>query len=218
MSINTAHLTVNFSSEIYNIFDKFIEAETNKKLQLRLDELLHSLKNEQTSDNIKIILECVDKQRYPIQTILRLTNEKKKRSKKDIDPEKRCMARTGLNTQCRRPRLNLNLNLDLDLDLDLNLDLNLENTRYCQSHTYSLPYNDIEKESKLEEKIVKKRGRRGKNKELHTENLDTSKYIPSVVMDIDGTSYLVDQNDVIYNFNTNNEIVGYIKEEQVHWF
>ena len=188
------------NATFYNIFDTFIESETNKKLQLRLDELLNSLCSKQDPDIIKVIIETVNRQRYPIQTILRLSNEKKKRCKKEIDPDKRCMARTGLNTQCRRPRLEI------------------DHARYCQSHTYSLPYNDIEQEAKMSEKIVKKRGRRGKSKELNTESLDMEKYIPSVSMDIDGTTYLVDQNDVIYNFNTNNEIVGYIRDEQVHWF
>jgi hypothetical protein len=183
---------------IYNLLDGYIEAEVNRKLNLRLDELLDTLV-ETYPEYRTIITETVKQQRYPVQSVLRLDTEKKRRRKKNIDPACRCMARTGLDTQCLRPRV--------------------PQTRYCQSHSYSLPYDDIEAKVKVDtQKIVKKRGRRGKGKQFILESLDQTKYVQSVVVQLGDVSYLVDENDVIYNFNQNNEIVGYIKDEQAHWF
>jgi hypothetical protein len=184
-------------ASIYNVYDKYIELEINRKLNQRLDELQASLL-ELYPDHFKTINDAVAKQRYPVQSVLRTDHEKKKRRKKQLDPTSRCMARTGLDTQCRRPRV--------------------PSTRYCQSHTYSLPYNDIEEKTEHVHKVVKKRGRRGKGKQFVTEELDQAKYVQSVVVQIGEESYLVDQHDIVYNFNHNNEIVGHIKDEQVHWF
>jgi hypothetical protein len=184
-------------TSMYTVYDKYIELEINRKLNQRLDELLESLL-ELHPDQDELIKEVIAKQRYPVQSVLRMDQEKKKRRKKQLDPVHRCMARTGLDTQCRRPRM--------------------EGTRYCQSHTYSLPYNDIEQKVDSVPKVAKKRGRRGKGKQFMTEDLDQDKYVQAVVVQIGDESYLVDQNDVVYNFNHNNEIVGYIKDEQVHWY
>ena len=182
---------------IYSLFDKHIEIEINRKLNQRLDELQESL-IELYPDQAAIIKQIVHKQRYQVQSVLRMDHEKKSRRRKQLDPTSRCMARTGLDTQCRRPRV--------------------ECTRYCQSHTYSLPYNDIEEQMEPVQKVFKKRGRRGKNKQFATEDLDQGKYVQAVVVQIGEEYYLVDQHDVVYNFNHNNEIAGYIKDEQVHWF
>jgi hypothetical protein len=185
-------------TSVYTMFDGYIEAEINKKLNLRLDELQDTLISAYPMYSEQIIA-ALKKQRYPVQSVLRLDAEKKKRRKKQLNPESRCMARTGLDTQCRRPRVG--------------------ETRYCQSHSYSLPYDDFELKLDLAttKKITKKRGRRGKGKQHVLENLDQSKYVQAVVLNIGDTAYLVDENDVIYNFNQNNEIVGYIKNEEVHW-
>ena len=177
------------------LFDSYIKFEINRKLSLKFDDLREILIN-LIPDNSQLILSIIKQHSYPVNTILCVEQEKKTRNKKSIDSELRCMARTGSDLQCLRPRL--------------------ENTRYCQSHTYSLPYDDIESKSALF-KGVKKRGRKGKGKVIETSELDLSKYIPAVVINIDDTNYLVDENDVIFNFNSNNEIVGYIKDEQVHW-
>ena len=182
---------------VFAIFDGYIEAEVNRKLNLRLDELQEALFKEHPLFK-DLIFAAVKKQRYPVQITLRLDAEKKTRRKKQLSPECRCMARTGLDAQCRRPRVG--------------------ETRYCQSHSFSLPYDDIESAQRPEQKIVKKRGRRGKGKPLNLERLDQTKYVQAVVINIGDTSYLVDEHDVIYNFNQNNEIVGYIKDEEVHWF
>jgi hypothetical protein len=183
---------------IYSAFDVYIEAEINRKLTQRLEEFLKYL-TETYPDFKDVINETIKKHMYPVQSVLRMDHEKQKRRKKQIDSESRCMARTGLDTQCRRPKLN--------------------GTRYCQSHSYSLPYNDIEHKAEVTIKVVKKRGRRGKCKHFDTAQLlENDRYIPAVIMEIGDGTYLVDQNDVVYNCNTNNEIVGYIKDEKVHWF
>jgi len=185
-------------SPIYNALDAYIETEINRKLTQRLEEFLISL-TDTYPQFMDIITDIVKQQMYPVQSVLRLDNEKKKRRKKQLEPEHRCMARTGLDAQCRRPRL--------------------DDTRYCQSHSYSLPYNDIEQKVEAMVKVVKKRGRRGKDKQFDTAQLmDNDRYIPAVAVEIGNGTYLVDQNDIVYNFNTNNEIVGYIKDEEVHWF
>ena len=182
------------NSELYNIFDSFIEQEINRKLNFRLDTLLQELLIEYPHAPVS---EIINKQRYPVQSVLRLDTEKKKRIFNEIDPDLRCKARTSTETQCRRQKL--------------------PDHRYCQRHLNSLPYKDIETPPDPSQKTVKKRGRRGKTKQIDISDLDKSKYIPAVIVTINDKSYLVDQNDIIYNFNSSNEIVGYIEKEQVYW-
>ena len=185
-------------TSIYTMFDGYIESEIDRKLNLKLDEFMDSLIQEHR-EHKDVILSIVKKQRYPVQSVLRLDTEKRKRRKKQIDPDIRCMARTGLDTQCMRQRV--------------------VNTRYCQSHSRTLPYDDIESTVNMkQQKPVKKRGRRGKGKTFSLDNLDQTKFVQAVVLQLGDIFYLIDENDVIYNFNQNNEIVGYIKDEQVHWW
>ena len=184
-------------TSIYTLFDGYIEAEVNRKLTIKLDELQQQL-IQTYPEHKDLIISTIKLQRYPVQSVLRLDTEKKHRRKKHIDPENRCLARTSLDTQCMRPRIH--------------------DTRYCQSHSHSRPYDDMETKLDAKQQPVKKRGRRGKGKQIDLSQLDQTKYVQAVVVQIGDTSYLIDENDVIYNFNQNNEIVGYIKDEQVHWW
>ena len=131
--------------------------------------------------------------------MITLTQTKKPRVKKDILLQKRCVAKIGLGSQCSRSLV--------------------EGNDYCHSHMVALPYGRIDHSEVSETKMMKKRGRRGKNtKEYTVEDLDLTKYVQSILVKIDETPYLLDQHNVLFHYNTDNEIVGYIKDEKVHWY
>ncbi len=154
-------------TSVYGLLDRYIESETNRKLNLQLDELLTTLIA--SGVPAAIANEAVKSQRYPVQSVLRLETEKKKRRKKQQNQQNRHSENSDdlLHTQKTTP--------------------------------------------------PKKRGRRGKGKQINIENLDQTKYVQAILMKIGDASYLVDENDIVYNFNQNNEIVGYIKDEQIYW-
>jgi hypothetical protein len=161
-------------TSVYALLDRYIESETNRKVNIQLDELIETL----IANGIpsKIVHEAVKSQRYPVQSVLRLETEKKKRRKK--------------NQQQNQNQQNQNQ----------------------QNQNQSCGEDDSQKQIQ-----PKKRGRRGKGKQINIENLDQAKYVQAILMKIGDISYLVDENDIVYNFNQNNEIVGYIKEEQIYW-
>lgn len=172
--------------------EKYAEAEVNRKLRLRLRELELSLIRQYPAD-AGLIKNIVTKYTYPVRSTLRLDIEKKTRKKRELLPEERCEARTGNNTQCRRPKG--------------------DNSQYCLSHQHTLPHGNINEPQSLTERMVGKRGRKKKNNnEFKTEDLDPNLYIQAVLVEIGDTPYLVDENRIIYQFGEN-IIVGYINEE-----
>ncbi len=179
--------------------NKILNVAVNRKFQSKLDELLKTLKKHISIFPAGTLESIVNTQRYSIKTMVRLTQTKKPRIKRDIDIETRCMARIGLGSQCSRSRV--------------------QYEEYCRSHIATLPYGRIDHAEISEKKMMKKRGRRGKNvKEYTVDDLDLDKYVQAILVKIDDIPYLLDQNNVLFQYNTDNEIVGYIKDEKVHWY
>ena len=109
------------------------------------------------------------------------------------------MARIGLGLQCSRSRM--------------------AGEEYCKSHKSSLPYGRIDQTPDEHKKMVRKRGRRGKNiKEYSLDDLDMDKYVQAILVKIDGVPYLQDVNNVLYQYNSDNIIVGYSENNLVHWY
>lgn len=187
-------------TSIFSDIDTILKDAVNAKLERKLDKLasliLNSVDNEHHS-SIKTILE---KQRYSIRTTLKLNAVRKSRTKKEVESDIRCMARIGLGTQCSRSKSS-------------------NNTDYCKSHLISLPYGRIDQPEPSGQVISKRRGRRSKNeKEYNISNLDMNKYVQSILINIDSQPYLLDQNNILYQFNNKNEIVGTVVNDVVEWY
>ncbi len=184
---------------IYLIIDQLLKDAANSKLRKKLDKLREVLTETLDEEYHEEVFRLLDDQSYDIRTTLQLGPVRKSRTKKELEPEIRCMARIGLGTQCSRSRTD---------DMD-----------YCKSHMLSLPYGRIDMPEELEKKITKRRGRRCKaEKECSIEDLDMGKYVQAILITIDGGPYLLDQNNVLYHFNTNNEIAGTIVGDQIEWY
>jgi len=186
------------NTQLHIQMENYTEAEVNRKLKLRLRELELALMRLYPAD-AGIITDIVTKYSYPVTSTLRLDIEKKTRKKRELPIEMRCEARTGNNTQCRRPKGSGNI--------------------YCLSHQHTLPHGNINKTQPLTERITGKRGRKKKNKEVFkTEDLDKTKYIQAVLVEIGDTPYLVDENHIIYKYGGDNIIVGHINgDSDVCW-
>jgi hypothetical protein len=114
----------------------------------------------------------------------------------------RCMARIHDNTQCTRKYKDMK-------------------TQLCGSHANSLPYGRIDDNNtniKLPEKKTK--GRKAKNKNMTpSDQIDLSKFIKTEMITINGTDYLVDDNNIIFENDDMNTILGRKKSEnQYEWF
>ena len=98
----------------------------------------------------------------------------KKRNKRVLPSEVRCMGRKIDGEQCTRSRRN--------------------GCDYCLSHSKRLPHGRID-----DDNFVKKvKGKRGRKKK----SLD-SEYIATKVQNICGTDYLVDEYDNVFTYNLN---------------
>lgn len=183
--------------------ERHVEDEINRKLKIRLNEL-ESILCENNPSHVELIKATILKHGYPLKCVLRLDMEKRKRIKKEIDNDIRCMARTGAGSQCRRPII---LN---DAESD---------SKHCLSHVHSLPYGNIDEEMPVPI-ITKKRGKRGKSKQFDTKDLNQDLYVQSVLVHIEDVPYLIDEHDVLYSFKNENEIIGYVKSDndEVIWF
>ena len=56
------------------------------------------------------------------------------------------------------------------------------------------------------------------DKKYNIEDLDMGKYVQAILIKINDESYLLDQNNLLYKFNNNNEIVGTLIDDQVEWY
>jgi len=61
------------------------------------------------------------------------------------------------------------------------------------------------------------RGRK-KNNTCKLEDLDVNKYVQAVVLQVENEQYLLDQHNLLYKFNSVNEIVGHIVNHEIQWF
>lgn len=197
--------------EIFRVMDELLREATNIKLKVMLDELKTVCKREYRTrpDVLLAILDALKLQNYEARTALKLTAIRKPRVKKELPPESRCMARIGLGNQCSRSRI--------------------INSEYCKSHTTSLPYGTIGEEPP-EKQPGRKRGRRKKATIEYTrDDLDMNKYVQAMVIQIptgqgdEVKDFLVDQHNVLYQYDSNNVIVGRLIEIEngelsVEWY
>lgn len=184
---------------VFAQFDDILREATNYKLNKKLDKLrgmlLENL-DEQFHEEARAVLEL---NQYEIRTVLKLTSSRKSRTKREIDPTTRCMARIGLGSQCSRSRT--------------------DRTDFCKSHLISRPYGRIDTPEPSEKKMAKRRGRRSKyDKEYTIDDLDVNRYVQAILININDEPYLMDENNILYQFNSNNEIVGHIINDKVEWY
>lgn len=187
-------------TDVFTCFDNVLKDAVNAKLQKKLDKLESILNTElQGHIDADLIHKLVQGQRYDIRTTLKLIAARKARVKRDIDPNTRCLARIGLGTQCSRSRM--------------------DNADFCKSHHISRPYGQIGMPEMPNKKIAKRRGRRSKyDRDYTVDDLDMDKYVQAILIHIGDEPYLMDQNNVLYQFNSNNEIVGHVNNDKVEWY
>lgn len=111
----------------------------------------------------------------------------KKRNRRILPYNKQCMGRKLDSKQCTRGRK--------------------DNTEFCKSHLNKLPFGRID-DVDFCAKEPSKRGRKRKNNILNC-----NKYIVTHIEDIEGSNYLVDDNNFVYSFDVNNPIFLGIKHE-----
>lgn len=192
-------------TKIFATFNQILHDAVNRKLSRKFSKAMDIIEKHITDpillDKIRSLF---DEQRYEVRTVLKLNVVRKTRTKREIDPDIRCMARIGLGTQCSRSRI--------------------DRSDYCKSHQVSLPYGRADSPESLEKKIAKRRGRRSKNdKDYNIKDLDMDKYVQAILIKVEHKngckSYLLDQNDVLYQFNSNNEIAGYlVNNDHIEWY
>lgn len=114
----------------------------------------------------------------------------------------RCLARIHSNNQCSRK-------------------CKTNDVEFCGSHLHSLPYGRIDMDPLNVNKLVEKktRGRKSKNKSyVELDQIDLTNYIKTEIITIDGNEFLIDENNVIFENNNINTIVGTKIDEQYKWF
>jgi hypothetical protein len=93
-------------------------------------------------------------------------------------------------------------------------------TRLCGSHTNSLPYGRID--DPIGQKLIEKKnkGRKTKHKSsMELDNIDFSKYIKTEIICINGVEYLVDENNILFENNDTNTIIGHkLSDDNIEWF
>lgn len=115
----------------------------------------------------------------------------------------RCMARIHDNTQCTRKCKNDSIML-------------------CGSHQNSLPYGRIDDDEITQTKHNEKKSNNHKKKNhdhYDPENIDLSLYVKTAIININGIEYLIDENNIIYEYNDTNTILGQkLHNNQIKWF
>ena len=112
----------------------------------------------------------------------------KKRNRRVLPSNKQCMGRKLDGKQCTRGRK--------------------DETEFCKSHLNKLPFGRID-DADFCVKEPSKRGRKRKNNILNC-----NKYIVTHIEEIEGSNYLVDDNNFVYSFDINNQIFLGIKYEE----
>jgi hypothetical protein len=161
-------------------------------LSRKMDDLKETLIENLKHDNIskEMIMRIFQKYDEKIVINLRPFQVKKQRIKRVVNDTRRCMARIGLGTQCSRSKIEGD---------------------FCKSHHNSLPYGKIDELKPVKE--CKNQVKRGKS--FSVDDLDMSKYIKTLVLDIAGEEFLIDSNLVIYS---GMNIVGRQVFETIEWY
>jgi hypothetical protein len=182
---------------VNHVLNQLVQEKLNRRLDEIYDHLFEIMTPEERERiNLKL---HVDSYRYPMQLNLRPHPVKKPRIKKTLPTHDQCLGRIGNRRQCSRKKIN--------------------NTNFCRIHNNSLPYGRIDNE--LDGNLIKmnkRRGRKGRTSKSYTlDDLDHKLYVQAIVVVIDNEPFLLDENDVLYMFNANNEIVGRQLDNEVHW-
>jgi len=106
----------------------------------------------------------------------------------------RCSARIHNGSQCSRKR-------------------HSHASQFCGSHANSLPYGRIDIQLAEHKSARKKLSNTGKTV------TDYTRYVRTSVINIGGTDYLIDDNGVVYEHNSENTIVALrVKDNEYQWF
>lgn len=165
------------------------------KLETYVNERFNQLLAEKMAELKSVFpAELVERFSHPTNCSLVISRSRKKPCRK---MENRCHARTGKNKRCSRP-------------------IKKEtSTMYCLSHCTTLPYGNIHQA--FEFNCKKKRGRKKTKHVVEYSPEDSYLYVNSVMTEINGVNYYVDENRVIFDKNLN--IVGYVNADDcVIWF
>ena len=197
------------STELFRTVKLILDNKINKLLQNKLNSFKTVLVTALSATEIRRLdLENIlNKYAYPIKTDLRKEPTRKVRARNDIDSVNRCIARIGLNRQCSRSKIGA--------------------SEFCRNHTQSLPYGRID--GPLEGKAISlkhPRGRRNRGgngnssgeQSIDLNELDLTKYIKTLLIPIDNKEYLIDENGVIYNNDSVNDIVARKIEDNIFWY
>ena len=189
-------------TNFYETTKKLVEQRVNSIVLRKLNEFIINLskvlsEEEVRKANLIQIIEDIKVNRIYIN--LCTYQIKKPRQKRDVAPDLRCLARTGLSTQCTRSRV--------------------EGTEFCKSHSAVLPYGKIDEPVPIKTKIGQRRGRKArKNKKYELEDLDISRYIQASIINIDGNVFIQDENGILYEYNTDNLIIGRVTDSKIIWY
>lgn len=113
----------------------------------------------------------------------------KKRNRRVLPSDKQCMGRKLDGKQCTRGRK--------------------DNSEFCKSHQNKLPFGRIDDD----DYCVKEPSKRGRKKKNNI--LNCNKYIVTHIEEIEGSNYLVDDNNLVYSFDVNNPSFLGIKHNNV---
>ena len=157
-------------------------------------DIINKISHLKMLDKEELIEKCLPDLIYFNETANNIIQTKKKKSSRRVLPShEQCLGRKMDFTQCTRKRR--------------------DGTTFCGSHQKNLPNGKIGDDGKCFLKPKGKRGRKRKNiMENINENdiLTTKKYI-------DGELYLVDNMNVVYNFNQDYPIIiGLLVKEEGH--
>lgn len=164
---------------------------------------LRRLLHEQADLDPELVDFLVNQQSYQIKTRIRPHQTKQSRSKKVSNDDARCMARIAVGDQCSRQRL--------------------EAIEYCKGHMHIRPYGRIDtmgtqQKSQSSHRRRRRRVHKIKNMDYKVSDLDMTQYIQSIYIEIEGRPYLLDEHGVVYEYSTDNIIMGMLRDNLVTWY
>jgi hypothetical protein len=110
----------------------------------------------------------------------------------------RCQARTSNGTQCTRAHNN-------------------SITKLCGSHMRANPHGQYGGSNPTEEAKLEKRLQNSHKTVKNLKGIDISEYIKTTEIELDGKTYLLDDNGILYDL-TNFNILAHIQDYKVYWF
>jgi hypothetical protein len=178
---------------IKNIIMDDLTCAIGKLLKEECENIIEKICHLKMLDKEDIMEKCLPKSIYFNEQANNIIQKKKKKGNRRVLPtHEQCLGRKMDFTQCTRKRKDA--------------------TEFCGSHIKNLPNGKIGDDGSCFNKVKGKRGRKRKNiMENIGENdiLTTKKYI-------EGELYLVDNMNIVYNFNQNFPIIlGLLKDGKI---